>query len=919
MMSTRQWAYTALALFALVFSLLHHTSLQAADLGSVSRAKIPGTLITTQTKQVYRFHFSGLQGADAVRLAAQLWPVVATLPVENPLRQTLADAKDRDGFIDDYRSLRASFLAAGVDTIYFLADAYWIESSTLPGRVAMVGDEASRDRLQRRLQAAGHEVWATTVARLQPVPQTPGWLVASIGAPVNAPPSLERYEMVDHALSQSCPLQPATAQLGSLPVLHMTLNHATPLTVVNLERSTLDEVLTKILADLVPSSTQAAPLIRKARASTMAASIYPMTHVRLVTHLKTPAEAAKLAVELQAQVNGAAQRIVDLDEDLGPLLGWFAKSMALVSAQGSDVHLVMKPPALFDLALAQSKMLESQDLDWTALPAPEGYHWEVAGALGVADRRDVFARVRAARVRGGLATVAPEDPSTPLARFRIPLPDSELVLFRNLKGQLKVDVAGGKRKPTSLPALDLLDERGRLAAVLRLDLQQGDPRFDLARTRAVLAQRIKEREDAERKTKKTVDAVENEIQRGDLDGSLRMNQDAFNEAQSKRSGAYRDHRYEEAARVVFQELDGEAREAQRKNPSATLVKNGDDTTTAPAAWAVDRRKYPFAGQWLFDHGVLTLYQDARGAVAGVFATKVFHYTADMTIDQTKPTTGSAILVGQAQGSELPFTMYDHRGRERKGKLTLNPDGTGGNWSLMATEGESLNPLPANEPTKPSPGISPKKGEKGRGVKSGKPKGNPKNTPPVSPFGPPLPNPLPLPPPMLNPLQGNSAGKGGVSPQLPTAGFPLGLPPVRRAPRNAEPARNGLLDRIETASPDRLCQQQTSTASFAGYWVHPTNKLFNILFEREPSGLLNGKQGSLPVPKGNLRGAAVGNLLLILENVNMELVTPPSVVGAQLSDDGERLVYLAPHPRGPSTNAVNRSDRLLELTRDHSAN
>lgn len=891
----------------------------AADPASSHSAKIPGTLITTETKQVYRFHFSALQGADAVRFASQLWPVVATLPAENPLRQTLADAKDRENFIDDYRSLRASFLDAGVDTIYFLADAYWIESSTLPGRVAMVGDEVSRDRLQRRLQAAGHAVWARTVARLQPVPKTPGWLFAPIGAPVDALPSRERYSLVDHALSESCPILPATVQLGSLPAVRVALSHATPLTVVNLESSELDKVLTNVLAKLVPSSTQAAPLIRNAQASTMAASVYPMTYVRQVTHMKSPAEAAKLAAEIQKQIKGAAQRIVDLDEDLGPLLGWFAESMALVSAHGSDVHLVMKPPVLFDLGLAQSKMLESQDLDWTALPAPAGYVWEVAGTMGLTDRRDVFARVRAVRVRGGSAMVGPEDPTTPLARFRIPLADSELTLIRNLQGKLKVDIVAGKGKPTALPALELLDDRGRLAAVLRLDLQQGDPRFDLARTRAVLAQRIKDRKETEEKTKKVVDAVENENQLAQLQGVFNTSFDAFTQAQAKLNAAYREHRYEQAARVVFQELDDEAREAQRQNPSATLVKDNVDSTNAPAAWAVDRRKYPFAGQWLFDYGVLTLYQDARGAVAGVFATKVFSSTADMAIDQSKPTTGSAILVGQAQGSELPFTMYDHRGRERKGKLTLNAEGTGGKWSLASTEVDSMNPLPANEPTGPTPGMTPKDRDKGRSAKPGKPKGKSNAPTPSSPFGAPLPNPLPLPPPVTNPLQVGSAPKGSGTPQSPVTGLPFGFPPVRRTPRDAEPARNGALDRIETAAPERLCQQQASTASFAGYWVHATDKRMNILFQREASGLLNGRQGSLPVPKGNLRGAAVGNLLLILEHVNMELTTSPSVVGAELSGDGERLVYLAPHPRGPSASVVHRSGRPLELTRDDAAN
>lgn len=918
MMSIRPWDCRAVAIFATTFLIFLEASLWAANLSSSHSAKIPESLITTETKQVYRFHFSSLQGTDAVRFAGQLLPMVAMLPTDNPFRQTLADASDRGSFLDDFRSLRASFLDAGVDTIYFIADAFWIESSMLSGRVVMVGDEASRDRLQRRLQAAGHELWAGTVARLRPVPKSTGWLVGSVGAPVDASPSPERYALVNHALSEVCPIQPAMFETGSLPTLRIMLNQATPVTVVNLEPSKLEDVLTKMLKEIVPASGQVPLWIPNAKASTIAASIHPMTYVRQVTHMKTPAEAAKLAALIQQQINGATQRIVDLDEELGPLLGWFAKSMVLVSALGSDVHLVMKPPGLFDLGLAQSKSDESQDMDWTALPAPGGYHWEVAGALGVADRRDVFARTHAVRVRGGSSTVTAEDPTTPLARFRIPFADNELVLFRNLKGQLKVDVAGVRSKTTSLPALELLDDRGRLAAVLRLDLQQGDPRFDLARTRAVLAQRINQRKENELKTKRAVDAVENENQRAQLEGSFNASFAAMEQAQAKLNAAYREHRYEQAARVVFQELDDEARMAQRQHPGATLVKDNASAISGRASWAMDRQRFPFAGQWLFDFGVLTLFQDARGAVAGVFATKVFHNTADMTIDQNQSLTGSAILVGQSLERDLPFTMYDHRGRERKGKLTLNPDGTGGKWSLASTENEAMNPLAVKQTTGPAPGTAPRKRDKGLDVNNGKPKGKPMPPMPSLPFGTqfpnPLSNPLPLPAPLLNPLQAGSPPKLGGFPQPPFPSYPLGLPPVQRPPRNAEPGRQGVLDRIEIAAPDRLWEQQSPTASFVGYWVHDTDKRMNIVFQREASGLLNGKQGSFPVPLGNLRGAAVGNLLLILENVNMELSTTPSVVAAELSGSGDRLIYMTPRARAPFAAGVNRFSQPMELIR-----
>lgn len=131
----------------------------------------------------------------------------------------------------------------------------------------------------------------------------------------------------------------------------------------------------------------------------------------------------------------------------------------------------------------------------------------------------------------------------------------------------------------------------------------------------------------------------------------------------------------------------------------------------------------------------------------------------------------------------------------------------------------------------------------------------------------------------------------------------------------EEPRKGPLDRIDVAAPDKLCLQAAPTGSFAGYWVHNANKQMNILFEAETNGLLLGKQGSLFSPKGNLRGAGAGNLLLILEHVNVDAMLTPSVRGALLSPDGNTLSFLAESPRAPSSRAMNRTGRpQLELTR-----
>lgn len=811
----------------------------AADVKGLRTDNIPSVLVTTRTKQVYRFHISGLHGNDAVRLAQQLWPVVSKLPAENPVHQTILDAKDRAGFIDDYRSLRNLFLEADVDTIYFLADEYWIESRSLPGTVAIPGDTDLRDRLHRKLKASGHDKWAAAIAQLQPSKQAPGWLVFGIGAAGGGQPSPAKKSLVDHAFKESCPIKPAAAYLGSLPALRIALNEATPLTVVNLERNKLDAVLTLLLTALVPSSAQTAKLSEKVAATTVAVGVYPCPHVRQVAHLKSAPEATALAEEVKKQINGAVQKVVDLDSELGPLLGLFAKSTVIVSAVGSDVHMIMKPPALFDLELAAIKTTSAQDLDWTALPPPAGYRWEVIASAGTTSRYDVFARVRGVRVRGKGEAIAPDDPAAEPATFRVSSTDSGLILSRNLKGELKIDVAKKGAKPTALPALELLDDRGRIAAVLRLDLGPGDPRYDLARTRAVLATRIAERTKAEQSAKKDVDDVENAHQRALLEKSTRGKRDAREEWDEKLRDVYREHGIQEAAVRVLHELDNQVRESQRDHPGATLVKDGGAPARGDAEWAVDRNKFPFAGQWLFDYGVLTLFQDATGSVAGVFATKVFHHTAKHEVDQTKPTSGSAILTGRADGSKLTFTMVDFRGRERTGKLVLDADGTGGTWSLESTS------------------VEPRRANKASTRESSR--------------------------------------------------------PARRVTKDAEDDRSGPLDRIEFAAPNPSWTQGSPTASFAGYWVHPTDKRMNILFKSQSSGLLEGANGNLPGPTGNLRGAAAGNFLVLVEHASVG-ISSPSVREAVLSADGQKLTFVVPHDKSTGRD-IGRGSKPLELTRD----
>jgi hypothetical protein len=91
---------------------------------------------------------------------------------------------------------------------------------------------------------------------------------------------------------------------------------------------------------------------------------------------------------------------------------------------------------------------------------------------------------------------------------------------------------------------------------------------------------------------------------------------------------------------------------------------------------------------------------------------------------------------------------------------------------------------------------------------------------------------------------------------------------------------------------------------------------NILFKAQPSGLLEGANGNLPSTTGNLRAAAAGNLLLILENVNIGLLSA-SVREAVLSADGQKLGFLPPRDKSSTSGLVGPNSRPLELTRDSS--
>ena len=386
-----------------------------------------------------------------------------------------------------------------------------------------------------------------------------------------------------------------------------------------------------------------------------------------------------LAGEINKSINGAAKKFVDLDEDIGPLLGLFAKSMVLVSTQGKDVVLVMKPPALFDMDMAQRKAREVQEQDWTALPPPGGYHWELIGALGTTSRNDVLGGMAGVRVRGGGPIIAPDRATGDKALFHVPLDAFTLSLTCDPRGTLKIDPAGKGEKPPALPALELLDDRSRVIAVLRLDLTSGDPRFDLARTRAMLRNRLAERADMERVATKEFNEVENEVQK------LRLEKKPFEvvrvldeKANEKKKTLNRHH----AASELMQDVDRKAAELQLRYPGTTIVKDGEETPGSSDSLAAKHKQFRFAGDWLFDYGMLTIHQDAKGFVAGTYTISFSAAGVAQRVTQSGSRGGlvkTAVLSGKAVGSNLKLTLFDTGGKSRSAEIILDLDGLGGRW------------------------------------------------------------------------------------------------------------------------------------------------------------------------------------------------------------------------------------------------
>lgn len=636
--------------------------------------EIPTFLVNSNTKQFYRFHFSGLQPTNAMKLAQQVWPVVAKLPEANPLRRALVTARDAGTFAEMYRTLRNCFLEQRIDTIYFQAEDHWINSTTLPGYIIMPGTPATFERLKTRLTSQGLRDWATFLGEFQPARGNPGWMVRSQGTVSPGAPAPGKVTGMQHTLRVRCPIRPAAVQIRNLPQVVITLGETYPVTIINLERNQLDNVLNTVLPALAPSMARTVELSNKALATTFVISVHPFVYVTQIVHMPNPRDAANLANEMQRNINGAVNQVVEAGEEFGPLIGLFARSMVSIGVQEKDVILVMKPPALFDMNMAQREARETQEQDWTALPAPTGMHWEMVTSVGNPQRYDAMMRVASIQVKGSSSKITPEAGSTGADTFRVPLGDNALTLKREARGVFTFSTAKND-KTTRLPALECFNEQNRLVAVLRLDLQAGDTRFDLARTRAVLQRRIEERSEAEKQAAKEVDKRKNEKQEDSLKNPGRINVTRMQQLDDGIRVAEKLQAVHHAALTISQAWASKIVELQTRFPAATLAKDGELLTVEAEGRSARPADMRFAGLWLFDYGVLTLYQNSKGTVVGSFTSQSSDYRHEMIV--------SAVVTGQAPGNTLTFSLSDVDGRTRGGKIELGPDALSGTWSLDA--------------------------------------------------------------------------------------------------------------------------------------------------------------------------------------------------------------------------------------------
>jgi hypothetical protein len=245
--------------------------------GDTGIPEVPSFLVTAKTKQVYRVHLSGLHASDALMAARGAWPIIARLPAANPLRRAL-QSQDPASLVDDYRTMRSIFLAAGADTLYLVAEADWLTVPELQGYLAFRGTVVSRNRLVERLKAAGYPNLCEFVGGFQPATGARGWLVRSqgnIGAPRM---SQKKTALVKHALTRALPVKPASLFAGPTRGSYAVVNlQATwPITVVNLEPNQVDRILGPVIALFIPQAGQMTQMLQEAESVTSVVSMAPM-------------------------------------------------------------------------------------------------------------------------------------------------------------------------------------------------------------------------------------------------------------------------------------------------------------------------------------------------------------------------------------------------------------------------------------------------------------------------------------------------------------------------------------------------------------------------------------------------------------------------------------------------------------------
>lgn len=631
-------------------------------------SEVPSFLVSTSTRQVYRIHLSGLHPLDAARLAPSLRPIIAKLPGDNPLRKAL-QGLDMIAFADTYRSVRSKLLEAGVDTVYFMAEADWLNTAELPGYVAIPGTTATLDRLRARLRAAGHVDLERFLKDFRPATGRAGWLVCRQGRFAEGERSAPKKALVEHALTESCPVRRASVSVRRAQGLHIDLNATWPITVVHLMPNKADLVFGPILAAVFPATAKMTASLATAEANTVSLAVVPFPFARQVAHVGSERAAQQLAREIARACDAVADKLIGDDDDAGTqLMKMFARSAVQVGTQGKDVIIIMKPPALFDLFAAEGTAQRTQDQDWTALGAPPGHHWELIAAPGDKGRYDILDHVAAVRARGTSGkSRGPDKVAADTALFRVPI-DGGLAL------NVSFDPRGNWRiqpledgKPHRLPALELFDDQGDLIGLLRLDLEPGDPRFDLARTLAMIRGRLKERADGAVRAKKDLSDVEDELQKKQLQGKASSYKERTEKLKEMKTSLTK----ETQALQLMQNVERQLIALQRQFPAATLVKDGDLPSGNLNPLAGKRKRFRFAGEWLFDQGMLTLYQDTRGLVTG---------TLSVIAKNQQSFEELGILAGKVEGQTLSFTLMYTARKERTGQIILDDDGVGGRWT-----------------------------------------------------------------------------------------------------------------------------------------------------------------------------------------------------------------------------------------------